>query len=190
MKLLGIIGTLMGTTVLSLILTLAVAAPAFAQEHEQQEQEKGKPAQEEKKAQPEKPAAKQAEKAPQKEEKNAKQEERSAQPQDKNNHPAEKTAQQQHTQPAQPQKQQQHAAARIPDDRYKANFGRQHTFRVSQGDYQNHRFQYGGYYFGFVDPWPSNWLYTQDVYVIEIDGIYYLCNPAYPGVNLVLSFTL
>ena len=42
---------------------------------------------------------------------------------------------------------------------------RQHTFRVSQGDYRNRRFQYGGYWFGFADPWPSNWLYTQDVYV-------------------------
>ena len=50
--------------------------------------------------------------------------------------------------------------------------------------------QYGGYSFGFVDPWPSNWLYTQNVYVIEINGVYYLCNASFPGVNLVLSFTL
>jgi hypothetical protein len=26
--------------------------------------------------------------------------------------------------------------------------------------------------------------------VVEIDGMYYLCNPMYPGVNLELSFTL
>lgn len=185
MKLIGIISAAF------LSLTLGVAAPAYAQEqHDQQEQEKGKPAQEEKKAQPERPGAKQAEKAPQKEENNAKPQERNAQQRDNNNHPAEKTAQQQHTQPAQSQQQQRAATGRIPDDRFKANFGRQHTFRVSQGDYRNHRFQYGGYYFGFVDPWPSNWLYTQDVYVVEIDGIYYLCNPAYPGVNLALSLTL
>ena len=38
--------------------------------------------------------------------------------------------------------------------------------------------------------WPSNWLYTQDVYVVEIDGVYYLCNASYPGVNLVLSVTM
>src|SRR5579859_3572764 len=49
---------------------------------------------------------------------------------------------------------------------------------------------YGGYSFGFIDAWPSKWLYTQDVYVIEIDGMYYLCNPVYPGVNIALSFTL
>ena len=97
------------------------------------------------------------------------------------------------TQPeAKPEKQEQHAGngGRIPDDRYKANFGREHRFRVSEGDYRNHRFQYGGYWFGFVDPWPSNWLYTQDVYVIEIDGVYYLCNPMYPGVNVALNVTL
>ena len=73
---------------------------------------------------------------------------------------------QQRTPEAKPEKQEQHAGGgRIPDDRYKANFGREHSFRVSQGDYRNHRFQYGGYWFGFVDAWPSNWLYTQDVYV-------------------------
>ena len=35
-----------------------------------------------------------------------------------------------------------------------------------------------------------NWLYTQDVYVVEINGVYYLCNASYPGVNLMLSVTL
>jgi len=61
---------------------------------------------------------------------------------------------------------------------------------VTASDYRDRHFQYGGYSFGFVGAWPSNWLYTQDVYVMEIDGMYYLCNPAYPGVNLALSFSL
>ena len=90
-----------------------------------------------------------------------------------------------------PEPNQQHAAGgRIPADRFKANFGREHSFRVSEGDYRNHRFQYGGYWFGFASVWPSNWLYTQDVYVVEINGVYYLCNANYPGVNLTLSVTL
>jgi hypothetical protein len=177
MKLVGVIST----AVLSL--SLAAAAPAFAQQepHDQQE-EKDKPA--EKKAQPEKPA-----KAP----------EKSAQ-EDRNTRPEEKNAKQEDAKPgakpeakpeAKPGDQTQRAGGnRIPDDRYKANFGQGHTFRVSQSDYRNHRFQYGGYSFGFVGVWPSNWLYTQDVYVIDIDGVYYLCNPAYPGVNIALSFTL
>jgi hypothetical protein len=174
MKLVGVIST----AVLSL--SLAAAVPAYAQQepHDQQE-EKDKPA--EKKAQPEKPA-----KAPEK----SAQEDRNTRPEEKN--AKQQDAKQQDAKPeAKPGNQTQRAGGnRIPDDRYKANFGQGHTFRVSQGDYRNHRFQYGGYSFGFVGVWPSNWLYTQDVYVIDIDGVYYLCNPAYPGVNIALSFTL
>jgi phage repressor protein C with HTH and peptisase S24 domain len=177
----------------------------YAQEQHEQEEQKAKP--EEKKAQPEKSAkqeekpavqqeknAKQEEKSTQQQEKNTKNEEKNAQQQEKNTKQEEKNAQQQHTQQARPEQQEQRAGGngggRIPDDRFRANFGRGHTFHVSEGDYRNHRFQYGGYWFGFGDAWPSNWLYTQDVYVIEIDGVYYLCNASFPGVNLVLSFTL
>src|SRR5271168_199651 len=185
MKLVGVIST----AALSLI--LGVAAPVYAQEqHEQQDQQKDEQKdksvqQDEKKAQPEK-TAKPEEKNAQEQDKNTKQEQKSAQEQDKNIKQEEKTAQQ-HTQ----QEQRPGGnAGRIPDDRYRANFGREHTFRVSQGDYGNRRFQYGGYWFGFVGVWPSNWLYTQNVYVIDIDGVYYLCNPVYPGVNIALSVTL
>ena len=182
MKRIGMIST----AVLSL--ALGVAAPAFAQQEQrdQQEEQKAKPAQEEKKAQPEKSTKQEQEKA-------AKPEEKNAQQQDKNTRNAEKQpAQQQHAQQAQPEKQEQRASGnaggRIPDDRFKANFGEQHRFRVTQADYsRDRRFQYGGYWFGFVDAWPSNWLYTQDVFVIEINGVYYLCNPMYPGVNIALN---
>ncbi|MGA9041861.1 MAG: hypothetical protein WB421_15120 [Terriglobales bacterium] len=169
MKLVGLISAAF------LSLTLGVSAPVFAQEqHDQQEEQKDKPAeQKDQKTQPEKPA---------------KQEEKTAQ-QDKNANQEEKTAQQQqHTSQAKPA--QHGGGGRIPDDRYRANFGQEHRFRVTQANYRSHRFQYGGYSFGFVDAWPSNWLYTQDVYVIDIDGVYYLCNPMYPGVNVTLSITL
>ena len=80
----------------------------------------------------------------------------------------------------------------IPDDKFHAQFGRQHTFVVNRPVVieGQPRFQYGGYWFGFVDPWPSNWLYTQNVFVIDIDGVYYLCNPMYPGVNIALNITM
>ena len=174
MKLVGVIST----AVLSL--ALGVAVPAFAQEQHEQEGQKAPAAQDEKKAQPEK-STKQAEPAAQ-QEKNAKPEEKNAQQENRNAKPAEKNAPE--------QKAAGNRGGQIPADKFKANFGQQHSFRVSQGDYNNHRFQYGGYSFGFVDPWPSNWLYTQNVYVIEINGVYYLCNASFPGVNLVLSFTL
>ncbi|MFY9662142.1 MAG: hypothetical protein WAJ97_16075 [Terriglobales bacterium] len=203
MKLVG----LMTAAVLSL--TLVAAAPAFAQEQHEQEEQKAKPAQEEKQAQPEK-SAKQEEKPAAQQEKNAKPaednakqeekskpEEKNAKQENNNAKPAEKNAKQENNnaKPAEKNaKQGQQTAGnrggQIPADKFKAHFGQSHTFRVSQSDYNNHRFQYGGYSFGFEQPWPSNWLYTQNVYVIEIDGVYYLCNASFPGVNLELSFTL
>jgi hypothetical protein len=182
MKLVGIIGTSV------LALTLGAAAPIYAQQdergqqddHAQQDDKKvqqDKPAQpEEKRAQPEEKKAQQ-EKPAQQDEKHAQQEQK----------PQQEKPVAQHEQPA------QHAQGnqgRIPDDRYKANFGREHTFRVNQGDYNNRRFQYGGYWFGFAGAWPNNWLYTQNVYVVDINGVYYLCNPAYPGVNVELIVQL
>ena len=190
MKLIGAIST----AVLSLIL----AAPAYAQQEQHDQEEEKKPAQDEKKAQPEKSAKQddkgvQQEKNVKPEEKNAKQE-NNAKPEEKNAKqennakPEEKDAQQQRAQPE--QRAGGNRGGTIPADRYKANFGQGHTFRVTQGDYNNHRFQYGGYSFGFVGEWPTNWLYTQNVYVIDIDGVYYLCNPMYPGVNIALEVTL
>ena len=180
MKRIGVIST----AVLSL--ALGVAAPVYAQ----QEEDKTKPAQQEQKnAQQQDKNTRQEQKSAQQQDKNAQQEQKNAQQQDRNTQQEQKNAQQQH--PQQAQRSDVNVGARIPDDRFRANFGREHTFRVNQGDYtRDRRFQYGGYWFGFVDQWPSNWLYTQDVFVVEINGVYYLCNPMYPGVNIALSFTL
>jgi hypothetical protein len=179
------------TAVLSL--TLGAAAPVYAQQdqHDQQEQ-KVRPSQDEKKAQPDK-SVKPEQKGAQQPERNAKPEEKSARQPERNAKPEERNAKQQQME-GKPGEPAQRAAGnrngRIPDDRYKATFGSEHTFHVSQGDYGNRSFQYGGYSFGFVGAWPTNWLYTQNVYVIEIDGVYYLCNPMYPGINIALSVNL
>jgi hypothetical protein len=83
-------------------------------------------------------------------------------------------------------------SGRIPDDRFRSNFGREHVFAIGspqiEGGYS--RFQYGGYYFGFVQPWPVAWYYTDDVYVDFIDGGYYLYNPYYPGSRVMISVLL
>jgi hypothetical protein len=83
-------------------------------------------------------------------------------------------------------------SARIPDDRFRTNFGREHVFVISQpemvGGYS--RFQYGGFSFGFVQPWPVGWYYTDDVYVDYVDGGYYLYNPYYPGARVSISVVL
>ena len=201
MRLVGVISA----TVLSL--TLGVAASAYAQEQrDQKEEEKTKPAQPDlKKASPDKPS-KTEKKAGEKqkdnaghEEKATRQQSRDAKPEQTNERqrPQQAGARQQlpHGEQAQPEQDTKrggdHGGGRIPEDRYRAHFGQEHRFHVSQADYgRDRRFQYGGYTFGFVDEWPSNWLYTQDVFVIEIDGVYYLCNPTYPGVNIALSLAL
>ena len=204
MRLVGVIST----TVLSL--TLGLAASAYAQEqHDQKEEEKAKPAQQdEKKASPDKPSQTEK-KADEKQKDNAGREEKATQQRNKDGKPEQSNERQQvnerqqtnerqqpqHTEQAQPEQRTKggsdHGGGRIPEDRYRAHFGQEHKFHVSQGDYgRDRRFQYGGYTFGFVDEWPGNWLYTQDVFVIEIDGVYYLCNPTYPGVNIALSVVL
>ena len=76
----------------------------------------------------------------------------------------------------------------IPNDRFRAHFGREHKFHLTQAAYgKDRRFQYGGYSFGFVDEWPVNWLPAEDLFVLQIDGGYYLCNRTYPGVNIPLN---
>src|SRR5271167_1636953 len=99
----------------------------------------------------------------------------------------------QHAQPAQ---QTQHASSngggRIPDDRFRAHFGRDHGFRINRpvmvSGYP--RFQYGGYWFGFVDPWPVGWYYTDQVYVDYINGGYYLLSPVHPGFQISINVIL
>jgi len=195
MKLVGLLSTAF------LSLALGAAAPTYAQQgqHDQQEENKDKPAQEkERKPQPEKPARQEEKKT--QEDKNSRGEERSTKQEEKNSVQPEKATKQEdkNAQPQRPSQQfkpEQQAqrtgrngGGRIPDDRFRANFGQEHRFHVSENEYRrDRRFHYGGYWFGFVDPWPSTWLYTQDVFVVEIDGVYYLCNANYPGVNITLS---
>jgi len=79
------------------------------------------------------------------------------------------------------------AHGRISDEHYRASFGNSHRFHVSEGDFRNHRFQWGGYSFGFIDPWPAGWLYTDDVYVEYIDGGYYMFDAFHPGIRISIN---
>jgi len=83
-------------------------------------------------------------------------------------------------------------SARIPDERFRSNFGREHSFRMGDpvmvGGYS--RFQYGGFWFGFVDPWPADWYYTDDFYIDYVDGGYYMYNPYYPGARFAITVVI
>ena len=82
-----------------------------------------------------------------------------------------------------------HHYGRISDDHYRAHFGREHEFRMVRyrraGRY--HRFVYGGYSFGFVQPWPAGWRHDDHVYVEYVEGGYFLCNPRRPGIRISLT---
>jgi hypothetical protein len=79
-------------------------------------------------------------------------------------------------------------SARIPDEKFHANFGRPHTFVISRPVVieGQRRFQYSGYWFEIVDPWPVEWAYTDDVYVDYIDGDYFLYDLLHPGVRVAV----
>ncbi len=169
---------------------------AYAQEHEQekkpeQKQQQAKPAQ---RPQAAKPAKQQA--ARPQEAKPAKQQ--AARPQQAK--PAkQQAARPQQAKPAKQQErgqQQQVSSAqpagghgRIPDDRFRSSFGSGHTFHVNRSQFANGsgRFQYGGFWFNVVDPWPVGWLYTDAVYVDYINGGYFLCDPLHPGVYISIN---
>lgn len=87
---------------------------------------------------------------------------------------------------------------RIPDERFRGYFGRDHGFRIGilpfmvVGGYP--RFQYRGYWFSSIDPWPEywgdNWYDTDDVYVDYVDNGYYLFNRRYPGPGIAISVSM
>jgi hypothetical protein len=78
---------------------------------------------------------------------------------------------------------------RIPDDRFRANFGREHSFHPPHPEVVSGRpqFQYGGYSFVMVDAWPADWAYTDDCYIDYIDGEYFLFDLRHPGVRIALT---
>lgn len=75
-------------------------------------------------------------------------------------------------------------ARRIPDDRFRKDFGRGHTFHVRRAN--DRRFQFGGFWFTYYDAWPADWTDGDDFYVDDIDGTYYLCDDRHPEERIVV----
>ncbi|MFZ0439180.1 MAG: hypothetical protein WAL76_13740 [Candidatus Sulfotelmatobacter sp.] len=90
----------------------------------------------------------------------------------------------------------EHAANRtgghIPDDKFRAHFGRQHTLVINHPTIVEGqpRFQYGGYWFSIVDAWPVGWAYTDDCYIDYVDGEYFLFDLRHPGVRVAIVVVL
>jgi len=84
----------------------------------------------------------------------------------------------------------------VPQNTFVLYFGTEHIFRLRTRPviYQGYpRFEYGGYSFLLVDPYPEYWAETwydsDDVY-IDYDEGYYLYNRAYPQVRLAITISL
>ena len=209
-----------GIGILSLL--LGIAAPAYAQ-HEQQDQKQDHPGQQQSKHEQAKPEQQHAQQQQRQDQNKPQQHAQQQQRQDHNGQ--QQHAQQrgnQHPQRSQEQQRVQQSAwrehrsqrwdsdhrnwqqrggyngYRIPDDRYRGYFGRDHGFRIYGlpflvvGGYP--RFQYQGYWISLVDPWPeywgNDWYDNDDVYVTYVDNGYYLYNRRYPRVGLAISISM
>ena len=80
----------------------------------------------------------------------------------------------------------------VPQASFNLYFGSQHFFHIGTRPvmYMGYpRFQYGGYSFLLLDPWPEywsdNWYSSDDLYIDYDDG-YYLYDRRYPDVRLAV----
>jgi hypothetical protein len=167
---------------------VAGSAALYAQDENKPEdkprQEEPKRAEEPKRQDEAKPAARQDEmKAPRQDEaKPSKQDKEEQKQEEKQPRNEMKTGQQEeHARPA-------GKGGHIPDEKFRAQFGRSHTFVarrpvIVEGQ---PRFEYSGYSFVVVDSWPADWAYTDDCYIDYIDGEYFLFNLRHPGMRIAL----
>jgi hypothetical protein len=87
---------------------------------------------------------------------------------------------------------------RIPEDRFRAHFGWGHWFRVHDVPVVvvegSPRFQFGGFWFGVIDPcpetWSPVWYRTDDVYVDYVNDGYYMYNRQHPGIAVAVNVSL
>jgi hypothetical protein len=97
----------------------------------------------------------------------------------------------QHAKPVRQAKSPQPAVrhSRISDEKFRASFGMGHTFHVSRSDFNSpsRRFEYGGFSWALINPWPFGWHYTDSVYVDFVNGGYFLCAPIHPRVYLAID---
>jgi hypothetical protein len=87
---------------------------------------------------------------------------------------------------------------RIPEARYRGHFGPAFGFRMFSfpilvvGGFP--RFQYGGFWFSVMDPWPEywsvNWFGEDDLYIEYSQGGYYLHNRRHPLDRIAISVQL
>ncbi len=171
---------LMGTGLLGLLLSVGGTARAQDERDDARPPQQEEPKQDEAKPQKEQAPAKAEEAKPAKNEKQDEKQNEMKTGKDENR-PQENKGGDHATRAAAGQQGQ-----RIPDDKFRSHFGRQHTFKVQKTVIVEGqpRFQYGGYWFALANPWPGDWAYTDDCYIDYIDGEYVLIDLLHPGVQI------
>ena len=183
----------LATTILCLL--FLAAAPAYSQDDSkpsQQQEEKDKGKDKEKAGKPDK-AAKPDEVKPGQEQPAAQPPKDEKRKQNENRQPEASRPQEQSSgQPERGHSQhpvQAQRGNRIPDQKFRASFGRQHTFHVQREQIVNNPqplVVYGGYSFVLVDAWPTVWAFDDVVYVDFVDDEYFLFDPLYPSIRVAL----
>jgi hypothetical protein len=186
------------------ILSVLVGSAAFVYAQDEKQQEDKPARQEEAKPQPKKDEAKpphQEEAKPSKPDKQLeKQDQKRGQEQSREEAKPEKDKQEHPQMQGDRNRQgQEHPEARgdharpagngghIPDDKFRAQFGREHHFNARSVIVRGQpRFQYGGYSFELIDAWPAEWVDTDDCYIEYIDGNYYLIDLLHPDIRLAV----
>jgi hypothetical protein len=83
----------------------------------------------------------------------------------------------------------QHRGQRIPEERFRSSFGREHHFHVERARIINQaqpEFVYSGYTFQLSDPWPAEWSFDDDCYIDYVDDDYYLFDAYHPGFRILV----
>jgi len=83
----------------------------------------------------------------------------------------------------------QHRGQRIPEEKFRASFGREHHFHVERARIINQaqpQFVYSGYTFELADPWPAEWSFDDDCYIEYVGDDYYLIDTFHPGIRILV----
>jgi hypothetical protein len=82
-----------------------------------------------------------------------------------------------------------HRGQRIPEEKFRVSFGREHHFHVERARIINQsqpQFVYSGYTFELANPWPAEWSFDDDCYIEYVDDDYYLIDTFHPGIRILV----